>query len=193
VSSPAEPREAVRALDAPADTDRLGHALASAVHAHAEAIAAEGLQVNLSGDLGSGKTSLVRGWLRALRVTGPVRSPTFTVLEPYVVTVHPAGAVRLPGLEVHSVSSLDFYHFDFYRFASPAEFAAAGFRDLFGAGHLCAIEWPEKAGEHLPRADLTVTLQVDGEGRRATLAAASTLGQACLDRLLKEFDSTAAA
>lgn len=192
MSSPTEPRDAVRALEAPADTDRLGRALASAVQSHAEAIAAEGLQVNLSGDLGSGKTSLVRGWLRALGVTGPVRSPTFTVLEPYVVSVHSAGTVQPPGLEVHGVSSLDFYHFDFYRFASPAEFSTAGFRELFGAGHLCAIEWPEKAGEQLPRADLTVTLQIEGAGRRATLVAASTLGQACLDRVLKEFDSTAA-
>jgi tRNA threonylcarbamoyladenosine biosynthesis protein TsaE len=192
--SPAEqPREASRTLLTPDETARLGHALATAVREHASAIAGQGLQVNLSGDLGSGKTTLVRGWLRALGIAGPVRSPTFTVLEPYVVSVHPSAAIRQRGLEVHSVSSLDFYHFDFYRFADPSEFSTAGFRDLFGAGHIGVIEWPEKAGERLPGADLAVTLQVEGDGRRATMTAASTLGHACLDSALKEFDATAAA
>lgn len=191
--SPAAPTQApARALPTPDSTARLGRALAAAVRAHAPAIGDQGLQVNLCGDLGSGKTALVRGWLRALGVTGPVRSPTFAVLEPYVVAAHFPGTIRRTGLEVHSVSSLDFYHFDFYRFANPSEFSAAGFRDLFGAGHICAIEWPEKAGERLPTADLTIALQVEGEGRSATLTAASTLGQACLDSALKEFDSTAA-
>jgi tRNA threonylcarbamoyladenosine biosynthesis protein TsaE len=151
------------------------------------------LQVNLSGDLGSGKTALVRAWLRALGVAGPVRSPTFTVLEPYVVSLNSPHVTRPPGVEVHDISSLDFYHFDFYRFASATEFLSAGFRDLFGRGRICVIEWPEKAGEHLPPADFSVTLQIEGEGRRATFAAASTLGQACLDSALKEFDSAAAA
>lgn len=162
------------------------------MRAHAPAIAAQGLQVNLAGDLGSGKTTLVRGWLRALGVSGPVRSPTFTVLEPYVVSVPAPGAVPRPGLELQGKSSLDFYHFDFYRFASPSEFSAAGFRELFDAGHICAIEWPEKAGGLLPTADLTITLQAAGDGRCATLSAASTLGKACLDSALKEFDATAA-
>jgi tRNA threonylcarbamoyladenosine biosynthesis protein TsaE len=181
-------------LATPADTDRLGQALAAASREHVQAIAPVGLQVNLSGDLGSGKTALVRGWLRALGVSGPVRSPTFTVLEPYVVGLEPPAAMGCPtGLEVQSVSSLDFYHFDFYRFADPSEFSTAGFRDLFGAGRICAIEWPEKAGERLPGADLAITLQVEGDGRRATMTATSTLGHACLDSALKEFDSTAAA
>lgn len=189
----AEPHGAVRVLESPADTDRLGRALAAAVRTHAGLIGAEGLQVNLSGDLGSGKTALVRGWLRAFGVEGPVRSPTFTVLEPYVVSLHPSAVTRQPGVEVHDISSLDFYHFDFYRFAGPSDFLAAGFRDLFGAGRLCVIEWPEKAGKHLPPADLSIALQIEGDGRRARLAAASTLGQACLDSAVKEFDSTAAA
>jgi tRNA threonylcarbamoyladenosine biosynthesis protein TsaE len=181
-------------LATPADTDRLGRALAAATREHVTAIARAGLQVNLSGDLGSGKTSLVRSWLRALGVAGPVRSPTFTVLEPYVVVLEASGTANRPtGLEVQSISSLDFYHFDFYRFADPSEFSTAGFRDLFGAGHIGVIEWPEKAGERLPGADLAVTLQVEGDGRRATMTAASTLGHACLDSALKEFDATAAA
>jgi tRNA threonylcarbamoyladenosine biosynthesis protein TsaE len=187
------PVPATRVLETPADTDRLGRALAAASRAHVQAIAQAGLQVNLSGDLGSGKTALVRGWLRALGIEGPVRSPTFTVLEPYVVSFGPSGPGRPAGLEVQSISSLDFYHFDFYRFADPSEFSTAGFRDQFSPGRICAIEWPEKAGERLPGADLAITLQVEGDGRRATMTAASTLGHACLDSALKEFDSTAAA
>jgi tRNA threonylcarbamoyladenosine biosynthesis protein TsaE len=193
VSPLADPHNAARVLESPADTDRLGRALAAATRARADSIAAEGLQVNLSGDLGSGKTALVRGWLRALGVNGPVRSPTFTVLEPYVVSLLPSSVNRPPGVELHDISSLDFYHFDFYRFASPSDFLAAGFRDLFGAGRVCVIEWPEKAVEQLPPADLSITLQVEKTGRCATLDAASTLGKACLDSALKEFDSTAAA
>jgi tRNA threonylcarbamoyladenosine biosynthesis protein TsaE len=184
---------ATRVLETPADTDRLGRALAAASREHVQAIAQAGLQVNLIGDLGSGKTALARGWLRALGIEGPVRSPTFTVLEPYVVSFGASGSSRPAGLEVQSVSSLDFYHFDFYRFADPSEFSTAGFRDQFGPGRICAIEWPEKAGERLPGADLAITLQVEGDGRRATMTATSTLGHACLDSALKEFDSTAAA
>jgi tRNA threonylcarbamoyladenosine biosynthesis protein TsaE len=194
VPHPEQTVPVTRTLATPADTDRLGRALAAATREHAQAMTQSGLQVNLSGDLGSGKTALVRGWLRALGIAGPVRSPTFTVLEPYAVKLEPPGATGRPkGLEVQSVSSLDFYHFDFYRFADPAEFSTAGFRDLFGTGHLCVIEWPEKAGERLPGADLAITLQVEGDGRRATMAATSTLGHACLDSALKEFDTTAAA
>ena len=184
---------ATRVLETPADTDRLGRALAAASREHVQAIAQAGLQVNLSGDLGSGKTALARGWLRALGIEGPVRSPTFTVLEPYVASIGPSGSSRPAGLEVQGVSSLDFYHFDFYRFADPSEFSTAGFRDQFGPGRICAIEWPEKAGERLPGADLAITLKVEGDGRRATMTATSTLGHACLDSALKEFDSTAAA
>ncbi|HQR20413.1 MAG TPA: tRNA (adenosine(37)-N6)-threonylcarbamoyltransferase complex ATPase subunit type 1 TsaE [Burkholderiaceae bacterium] len=181
-----------RSLATAADTDRLGRALAQACAAHVASITATGLQVNLRGDLGAGKTALVRAWLRALGVRGPIRSPTFAVLEPYVVGL-PQAAVGREGLEAQANSSLDFYHFDFYRFADPAEFSSAGFREQFGPGRVCAIEWPEKAGDRLPTADLTITLEVEGDGRRATLEAASTLGHACLASALKEFDSTAAA
>ena len=80
------PAPFARTLDTPADTDRLGRALARACRAHIRAIEQAGLQVNLSGDLGSGKTALVRGWLRGLGIEGPVRSPTFTIVEPYVVS-----------------------------------------------------------------------------------------------------------
>lgn len=184
---------ATRALPAAADTERLGRALAHACRVNATAIMGKGLQVNLRGELGAGKTALVRGWLRGFGIGGPIRSPTFAVLEPYVVSLHQRPAAGRARLEAQQVSSLDFYHFDFYRFADPAEFSVAGFREQFGAGSICAIEWPEKAGDRLPGADLTITLQVAGDGRLATLRAESTLGHGCLDSALEEFDAIAAA
>ena len=155
-------------------TSRFGHALGRAVQRHLDDVRAQGLQLNVSGELGAGKTALVRALLRALGVSGPVKSPTFALLEPY------------------SVSSLDFYHFDFYRFADPSEFGSSGFRDHFGPGRICAIEWPERAGPRLPTADLSIALSVDGDGRRASVTAASQLGQACLTSALGEFQARTA-
>ncbi len=157
-----------------AETARLGAAIAHAIEHERAAIEARGLVIGLSGDLGAGKTSLVRGVLRALGVTGPVKSPTFALLEPYVV------------------SSLDFYHFDFYRFKDPGEFAAAGFRELFGAGSVCAIEWPERAGD-LPTPDLALTLRVEEPGRRVEIAAHSELGVACLHDAIRRWETPTAA
>jgi tRNA threonylcarbamoyladenosine biosynthesis protein TsaE len=147
-------------------TTALGRALAAALDAQHEYLSARGFVVWLSGDLGAGKTTLVRALLRALGVQGPVKSPTFTLLEPYVV------------------SSLNFYHFDFYRFSDSAEFASAGFRELFGKGSVCLIEWPERAQGALPTADLAVTLQVMDEGRRAHCAASSAAGAQCLQQVI---------
>jgi tRNA threonylcarbamoyladenosine biosynthesis protein TsaE len=156
-------------------TAALGAALGHAICQVRDDVRSVGLQLNLSGDLGAGKTSLVRAILRSMGVVGPVKSPTFALLEPY------------------TVSSLDFYHFDFYRFADPAEFGSSGFRELFGPGRICAIEWPERAGARLPTADLAIALNVDGDGRLATAAANSRLGQACLTSALEEFRAGTAA
>ncbi len=146
-------------------TARLGEALARAIEAHRAAIERDGLVLGLSGDLGAGKTTLVRALLRALGVTGSVKSPTFALLEPYVV------------------SSLNFYHFDFYRFEDPSEFDAAGFRELFGPGAVAAVEWPERAAGRLPTADLSITLRVRDDGREVDLAAAKQVGLACLQHV----------
>jgi tRNA threonylcarbamoyladenosine biosynthesis protein TsaE len=145
-----------------AATARLGAALGQAIEASAEAILRSGLVLGLSGELGSGKTALVRAMLRRLGVTGPVRSPTFSLLELY------------------AVSRLDFYHFDFYRFSKPEEFSLAGFRDFFGPGAVCAIEWPERAGESRFRVDLQIGMQVAESGRIATFDALTQVGQECL-------------
>jgi tRNA threonylcarbamoyladenosine biosynthesis protein TsaE len=170
VAAPAFPVVELSLPDADA-TASFGQALGRAVARHLDDVRAHGFHLDLSGDLGAGKTALVRAMLRALGVAGPVKSPTFALLEPYIV------------------SSLDFYHFDFYRFADPAEFGSSGFRDLFGPGRICAIEWPERAGPRLPTADLSIALRVDGDGRRASVAAASRLGEACLTSALQEFEA----
>ena len=100
--------------------------------------------MRLEGDLGAGKTSLVRAMLRRLGWTGAVKSPTFTLLETY----------EAGGLKVN--------HFDFYRFETPEEFEDAGFADLYAAGAVCASEWSSKAAPFVPAADLTVSLAVEG-------------------------------
>lgn len=124
--------------------------------------------IELHGDLGAGKTTLVRHLLRALGVTGRIKSPTYAVVEPY----------ELPNFNV--------WHFDFYRFSDPREWEDAGFRDIFASPGLKLAEWPEKAGALLPRADLAIHLEVQSdESRRVTLTAHTATGEA----LLKEVNT----
>jgi len=156
-----------------AATVAFGSALAHWLDAQRDHLRAHGFVLWLGGDLGAGKTALVRALLRALGVTGPVKSPTFTLLEPYVI------------------SSLNFYHFDFYRFSKPAEFDGAGFRDLFGAGSVCLIEWPEHATGRLPTPDLVVTLEPKDNGRAVHCAAMSEAGARCLQQAITTMEAMA--
>jgi len=143
-------------------TDRAGATLANILLAREADILRSGLVIALSGELGTGKTALVRATLRALGVEGPIKSPSYALLEVYVV------------------SRLNFYHFDFYRFKDPAEFTEAGFRELFGPAAICAIEWPEKAMPELALPDLLFRLAIAEPGRRVELNAFTALGLACL-------------
>jgi tRNA threonylcarbamoyladenosine biosynthesis protein TsaE len=138
-------------------TARLGAALAAGI--------APGKVVHLSGDLGTGKTTLVRGLLRALGVQGPVKSPTYAWVEPY------------------SISSLDLYHFDFYRFDKKDEWLSSGLREYFRPDAVCVVEWAERAAAALPPPDLEVRLSYEGAARRAAVEAHSAEGEAWLASL----------
>ncbi len=123
--------------------------------------------IQLHGDLGTGKTTFARHLLQALGVSGRIKSPTYAVVEPY--TVEGAG------------DPLNIWHFDFYRFNDPDEWEEAGFRDIFASTGLKLVEWPEKAGEHLPAADLDIALELrDGDVRAVNLSAHSAAGAALL-------------
>lgn len=140
-----------------AATLSIGAALAKAI--------LPGQSIYLHGDLGAGKTTLVRGLLHGLGHAGKVKSPTYTLVEPY------------------GVSGLQLYHFDLYRFNDPEEWDAAGFRDHFNAETVCLVEWPEKASGLLPDPDIDIQLTPLGDGRQVTLRACSPSGARTLESL----------
>ncbi|HCN87808.1 MAG TPA: tRNA (adenosine(37)-N6)-threonylcarbamoyltransferase complex ATPase subunit type 1 TsaE [Oxalobacteraceae bacterium] len=148
-------------LNDEAGTIALGAALARAL--------APGLTIYLHGDLGTGKTTLTRALLHAAGYAGHVKSPTYTLAEPYTVTI--AG------------KALTVVHFDLYRMAGAEEFLDAGFREEFNENQVCIVEWPENAAPVLPSPDIDVSLTVAGRGRDVELSALSDKGFQCLDRL----------
>jgi tRNA threonylcarbamoyladenosine biosynthesis protein TsaE len=128
-----------------------------------------GMAIYLHGDLGAGKTALTRALLHAAGHAGPVKSPTYTLSEPY--------RFKVDGKLANVV------HFDLYRMGSPEEFLDAGFREEFNRENVCIVEWPEKADGVLPPPDLHVYLSVAGDGRDVELQPSSALGTSCLQRL----------
>ncbi|MCS3902387.1 tRNA threonylcarbamoyladenosine biosynthesis protein TsaE [Methylohalomonas lacus] len=144
-------------LDDSAAMEACGGALAAACPA--------AVMIQLHGPLGAGKTTLVRGFLRAVGVTGAIKSPTYTLVEPY------------------AVAGRQFYHFDLYRLEDPEALEMLGFRDYLDAGSVCLIEWPEQAAGLLPAADIDVRIEVTPQGRRVNLAAGTDNGVS----LLKSF------
>ena len=153
-------------------TDKLGQALAHLAAAlKPDALGkllpgpSAGGRIHLKGDLGAGKTALVRALLRQCNISGRIKSPSYALLESY------------------EVSNLYFYHLDFYRFSEDADWLDAGFRDLFKNNALILIEWPERAGNLLSDPDLLIELSYAGLGRIVTLSAYSEKGLSWINAL----------
>ncbi len=147
-----------------AATLRLGGALAAGT--------APGRVLHLRGDLGAGKTTVARGLLRALGYAGRVKSPTYTLVELY------------------PLSSLNLYHFDFYRFKDKVEWLNSGFREYFNPESACLVEWPERAGGLLSPPDLEISLSFQDEARNARLEAHSEAGAAWLSSARSQLPSS---
>lgn len=121
-----------------------------------------GMRIHLQGELGAGKTTMARGILHGLGYQGSVKSPTYTLVEPYLV------------------DDKRIFHFDLYRIADPEELEAIGLRDYLDSDSLCLVEWPERAAAFLGEPDLLITIAIEGKGRVVTLTACSALGRAVL-------------
>lgn len=152
------------ALHDEAETISFGAALANAF--------LPGLVVYLQGDLGAGKTTLTRAVLHAMGHSGRVKSPTYSLVEPYDITLN---GVQTP-----------VYHFDLYRMNEPEEFLEAGFREHFDGESICLVEWPEKGDAVLPAPDMLLVLTVLGDGRNIDVHGLSDKGQTCLQQLTFE-------
>jgi tRNA threonylcarbamoyladenosine biosynthesis protein TsaE len=126
-----------------------------------------GMLITLHGELGTGKTTLARGLLRARGVAGPIKSPTYALVEHY------------------PISSLYFYHFDFYRFMNPDEWDFAGMSDYFRDDAVCIVEWPERVASRLPAPDLALSLSdtACAGGRALLVQAFSHAGEQCVSAL----------
>lgn len=144
-----------------ADTVALGAAFAAAFRPDSS----RALRVGLSGDLGAGKTTLVRGLLRQFGVVGSIRSPTYSLVERY------------------AARDVEVVHGDLYRLESPAALAALALDEVDRGGVLWLIEWPEQGGPALPAPDLSLSLSVEGAVHRIVAASGSPAGAAWLERL----------
>lgn len=130
-----------------------------------DACADKGITLYLSGELGAGKTTFVRGFLRQAGYQGKVKSPTYTLVEPYEFEV------------------LTLYHFDFYRLNSPDELEYMGIRDYFQPNTICLVEWPEKAQAQLPPCDIQVSIDIQGHQRNVMVKSNTLRGKDVLQRV----------
>lgn len=152
-------------LSEEAETEAFGRALARATQVAPPDTRSLGGRIYLSGDLGAGKTTLTRGVLRGYGHLGAVKSPTYTLVEPY------------EGPE------FNLYHFDLYRLADPEEVEFLGVFDYFDEANLCLIEWAERGAGYLPAPDIVITLSIQGTGRLVHWESGSALGERIVERL----------
>lgn len=145
------------AANSPAEQEALGARLARALDS--------GCIIYLEGELGAGKTTLVRGFLRGMDYRGPVKSPTYTLLEPY------------------ETDGMACYHFDLYRLGDPEELEYLGIRDLLDSESIILIEWPDRGQGFLPASDLTIRIQYRDGGRALEFIPQNPVGDAVVERL----------
>lgn len=146
-------------------TVAMGKHIAESLLHHDKQLSQQAFVAYLNGDLGAGKTTLTRGVVRGLGHQGNVKSPTYTLVEPY------------------ELSPYRVYHFDLYRLADPEELEYMGIRDYFNGQCVCFIEWPEKGSGLLANADLIINMAYQGEQRVIKLHACTELGECILAKL----------
>jgi tRNA threonylcarbamoyladenosine biosynthesis protein TsaE len=140
-----------------AATVAMGNRLASIIE--------NGAVVYLHGDLGAGKTTFTRGVVQGFGHEGKVKSPTYTLVEPY------------------ELNRANVYHFDLYRLGDPEELEYMGIRDYFSSDAICIVEWPEKGGEFIPTPDLNISLSYVNTERKIVMESASERGITIIERL----------